>query len=160
MRRATLCNGWRIAILSILFATGPLVCLAANVRAADEADKALAAMQGTWEILSFESGTDSAPAGDLVNVRRIVEKTHVVWKDGDKVLLETDIKIDPTARPMTLDSTIAGGDGKGETMQAIYKFEGKELWICFKPPGDGRPSEFFAAPGASQILFKARRIDP
>jgi len=135
-----------------------LVCGSANLLADDVAEQALASMQGTWEIISFSSGQDDVPAATLRNWRRTVKGGHVVWKDGDQTMVELDIKLDATRTPRTLDSTVATGDGRGDTMLAIYELKGDELRVCFRPPGEARPKEFFAAPGAGQLLYTARRL--
>lgn len=120
--------------------------------------KALDAIQGTWTVLSFTSNGDEVPPSTIVAWQRIVKGTHVVWKDGDKVFLETDIAIDSSPTPMTLDSTIATGDAKGQTMLAIYELKDDFLRVCFAPPASVRPTIFSAAKDSGLLMFTAKRL--
>ena len=95
------------------------ILLAPAVLADEATDKALEALQGTWTIVSFTSNGEEVAAGQTAGWQRIVKGTHVEWKDGDMVFLETDIQIGPTNKPMTLDSTIATGDAKGRTLYRL-----------------------------------------
>jgi uncharacterized protein (TIGR03067 family) len=139
-----------------------LVCWSANARGEDvtldAAQKVLEAMQGTWTISSFTSDGEDAAASDIVAWKRTVKDRHVVWKDGDKLLLETDIKIDASVSPMRLDSTIATGDAKGQTMLAIYELSDDTLRVCFAPPGEPRPSVLAAPKGSGLLMFTAKRL--
>ena len=147
----------RAHVFATLVAAVFVPCLArcsARLRADDDAQQALAAMQGTWEIVSFTSGQDDVPAATLKNWRRTVKGNHVVWKDGDQTMIELNIKLDATNTPMMLDSTVATGDGRGDTMLAIYELKGDELRVCFRPPGEARPKEFFAAPAPANCCIR------
>jgi uncharacterized protein (TIGR03067 family) len=137
-----------------------VVSCSVNARADELADKALEELQGTWVILSFTSGDEDVPAATLQNWRRFVRGNRVTWKDGDMTLLELEIRVDPKLSPKTLDSTVVTQDGSGGTMLAIYELAGDELRVCFKPPGEGRPKEFFTAAGAGQLMYHARRVGP
>jgi uncharacterized protein (TIGR03067 family) len=145
---------------AIIAATMVSMLLAATSRAEDAADKALAAQQGTWTILSFTSDGNDLPLSQIVTWQRIVKGTHVAWKDGDQAMVELDIKIDPTQSPVALDSTIATGDAKGQTLRAIYAFEDNILRVCFSPPGEPRPTQFTAAKDSGQLMYTAKRLSP
>ncbi|MGD9724155.1 MAG: TIGR03067 domain-containing protein [Pirellulales bacterium] len=135
-------------------------CLPVGLCAAEPANPALDAMQGTWTVLTFTSNGEEVPASTIVAWKRTVTGKHVVWKDGDLVLVETDFEIDPSKSPMTLDSTIATGDAKGQTMLAIYEFKDDVLRVCFAPPGEPRPVVFSAAAGTDALMYTCQRLKP
>jgi len=117
-----------------------------------------AAMQGTWKIESFINNGDTLSNDTFSSWRRIVKDDRVTWKRGDEVLVELSIKYNPRVKPMTLDSTIQSGDGKGQTLLAIYELNDGELRVCAAPPGKPRPRDFSSTPGSDQLFYSARRI--
>ncbi len=117
-----------------------------------------AAMQGTWKIESFINNGETLSNDTFSSWRRIVKDDRVIWKRGDEVLVELAIKYNPRAKPMTLDSTIQTGEGKGQTLLAIYELNDGELRVCAAPPGKPRPRDFSSTPGSDQLFYSARRI--
>jgi uncharacterized protein (TIGR03067 family) len=146
----------RVAV--IVLVAGLAAAARADEPASETAKKAMDAMQGTWAVLSLSSNGEDVPPETIATWQRIVKDTHVVWKDRGDTLLETDIKIDPSKLPMTLDSTIASGDAKGQTMLAIYELADDVLRVCFAPPGEPRPTAFGAASGSGLLMFTAKRL--
>ena len=132
----------------------------ASALAAEPTRKDIDAMQGTWAIVSFTADGSQIAAETINSWRRIVDGDRVTWKQGEEILVELTIKFDPTAKPMTLDSTIAAGENKGQTMLAIYELDGDEFRMCFAPPGMPRPTEFSSAAGSGQLLYTANRLKP
>ena len=132
--------------------------LSGGIRATEPNQKDIEAMQGVWTIESFTVDGNKISPEQLKNWRRIVEGNHVTWKNGPATIAELDIKFDRTKKPMTLDSTIATGDNKGETLLAIYELNGDELRVCFASPGKPRPTEYSSKPGSGQSLYTARRV--
>jgi uncharacterized protein (TIGR03067 family) len=100
------------------------------------------------------------PQETIQKWRRIVVGDRVTWKQNEDIMVELRIKFDPTAKPMTIDSTIESGDAKGQTMLAIYELNGDELRVCFTPPDKTRPTKFSAAQGTGQLLYTAKRLKP
>ena len=135
-----------------------VVFLAAPLGAVEPDPKALEAMQGTWTMLSFKSNGDEVAADTIVTWQRVVSGKHVIWKEKSETFLETDFSIDASKTPMTLDSTIATGDAKGQTMLAIYELKDDVLRVCFAPPGNPRPSTFDASSGTGHLMFTAKRL--
>jgi uncharacterized protein (TIGR03067 family) len=116
------------------------------------------AMQGTWTIESFTLEGNTVDPEQLKNWRRIVERNHVTWKNGDQMMVELDIKFDATKTPHTLDSTIKTGESSGHTLLAIYELKDDQLKVCFAKPGAERPKDFSSESGSGQSLYVARRI--
>jgi uncharacterized protein (TIGR03067 family) len=137
-----------------------IVGASVTLRAGEPDQQALDPMQGSWTLLTFVSNGDEVAAGTIVTWKRTVTGKHVVWYDGDAVMVETDFEIDPRKTPMTLDSTIATGDAKGQTMLAIYELKDDVLRVCFAPPGEPRPAVFSAAQGTGALMFTCKRFKP
>ncbi|RIK83284.1 MAG: hypothetical protein DCC68_03930 [Planctomycetota bacterium] len=135
-----------------------LALFASFVRADEPQKEARDAMQGTWTIESFTLNGNEVDPGQLKNWRRIVERNHVTWKNGDQTMIELEIKFDPSQAPHTLDSTIKTGESSGHTLLAIYEFKDDKLTVCFANPGDARPKEFSSKPESGQSLYVARRV--
>lgn len=147
-----------LALAAVAAAIGSL---SGGMRAAEPSQEDVAAMQGTWAIESFTLDGNPIAPEQLNAWRRIVEDNHVTWKDGDQTMVELDIKFDPGREPMTLDSTIATGEAKGQTLLAIYELiTDDELRVCFAYPGKPRPTEYSSGPGTGQSLYTAKRVRP
>jgi uncharacterized protein (TIGR03067 family) len=144
--------------LAIAAGAAMIGALSGGIRAAEPNQKDIEAMQGVWTIESFTLDGNKISPEQLKNWRRIVEGNHVMWKNGPATIAELDIKFDRTKKPMTLDSTIATGDNKGETLLAIFELNGDELHVCFTSPGNPRPTEYSSKPGSGQSLYTARRV--
>jgi uncharacterized protein (TIGR03067 family) len=72
------------------------------------------------------------------------------------------VKIDPKAKPTTVDFLIDEGpeDAKGKTAKSIYKFEGEKLILCLSQPGKDRPKEFEQNEGETYLFqLKKKAID-
>jgi uncharacterized protein (TIGR03067 family) len=108
--------------------------------AATAAD-ALKALKGTWV---SDEGVDSTWTFEGETLKASVNGLDYVCK----------VKIDPKAKPATLDLTIDEGpeDAKGKTSKCIYKMEGEKLILCVSHPGKDRPKEFEQAEGESYVF--------
>lgn len=140
-------------VVTLVFALSATSGLAADPPAGDDE-----AMQGEWTIESLTFHGNVVESSELSTWRRIVEKNHAIWKRGEEVLLELDIKFDAALKPKTLDSTVASGAEKGQTALAIYELDGDTLRVCFADPGQARPTEFSSNAGSLQGLYTAKRI--
>lgn len=145
----------KLAITLLLVAMA--ATLSASVRAAEPSQKDIEAMQGTWAIESFTLDGNKLDPEQLKGWQRIVDNSHVVWKNGTETIVELDIKFDPSQEPMTLDSKIATGDAKGKTILAIYELKDDELRVCFAMPDKPRPTEYSSPAGSGQSLYTAKR---
>jgi len=152
----------RTFMLLMIAAAAAAGGVASESVAADEKprqkDEQVAAMQGVWAIKAFTIDGNAISPDQLKNWRRIVKKNHVTWKNGDDAMIELDITFDPTQKPMTLDSTIATGESKGQVLRAIYEFKVDELRVCFADAENARPKDFSSTSGNGQSLFVARRV--
>jgi uncharacterized protein (TIGR03067 family) len=108
--------------------------------AADAAD-ALKALKGTWV---SDEGIDSSWTFEGETLKATVNGLDYICK----------VKVDPKAKPATLDLTIDEGpeDSKGKVSKCIYKREGEKLILCVSMPGKDRPKEFEQTEGESYVF--------
>src|SRR5262249_38813497 len=128
---------------------------------ADKKDKEK--LQGTWYVVSAESGGEENPdikkqkhflaiKGDEFSIRR-----------GDEVMVKGTFKVDSSKKPKIINMKVKEGskvndDDEAETARGIYKLEGDELTWCVNEPGSGnRPKEFATKEGTKIMLFKLKR---
>ena len=137
-----------------------VVVLCLGTSAAQEADKKeLGKLAGTWTLKEL---TFDGEAHKL--------KFNVVFKGNEGRVEGNDsveseyakikFKIDPTAKPQTMDITVASGSQTDATMEAIYEVKDDELRICAKVFGKGRPKDFASADGSSVVLLVLTRKTP
>ena len=151
----------RIFLALVAFAT--LICISAPAVLAAEPsvkDQHAAAMQGVWSIEAFSLEGNAIDSEQFKSWRRIVKNNHVTWKNGDDTMIELDIAFDHSKKPMTLDSTIAKGESKGQVLLAIYELKGDTLRVCFGNPDKPRPTDFSSKSGSGQSLYTAKRVKP
>ena len=121
-------------------------------------DQALA--QGTWIVSKMEVADGHAPPpevlgdlevtikGDRITVMSLGKKSAVFHakftNNGTKNPKELDL-VETDEKGVSEENLLPRG--KGDTMAAIYKFEGDQLMIAAPPkPGEPRPSQFEATP--------------
>lgn len=135
MRRSKLGPAGRV-VAAAAGVLGVLLLGAAVARAAERKDAAnvegdLKKMQGRW--------TATLPNGDVA--RYTITGDRVRCKTPDEEI-EVTVTLDPDAKPhKTMDGKVVGGDG--QTVPAIYRFQGDDaLVISYRPPDQGRPTDF------------------
>ena len=91
-------------------------------------------------------------------------KTNFTLKfDGDKYEVAAEsldkgtYKLDPAAKPKTLDITGVEGPNAGRKIQGIYELENDTLRICYGLAGSARPTEFKSPPGKRTFLVTYKR---
>jgi uncharacterized protein (TIGR03067 family) len=156
----------------IALVLGASVLVAATVRAGDadkEKDDAikkdLAALEGTWVITGKEFMGKQATKEEIDD---LAAESELVIKDGKstrtdlatkKIVNEATLKLDPTAKPKTVDVTYTSGPVKGTTDKAIYEIDGDTLKVCYTlEPGAERPTEFAAKPDGKTFVLTFKRV--
>jgi uncharacterized protein (TIGR03067 family) len=123
----------------------------AVVRAGDAED--LAAMKGTWSIVSAER--DGKDVTDATVTMTFDGVSKVAVKRGDKQIFDGTAKLDAAKSPKTIDVTQESeGDLKGRTIPGIYELDGDTLKVC---SGKERPTDFTAAAGSNRFLRVYKR---
>ena len=96
--------------------------------------KELAALKGTWVVVSAERDGNKLSDGQIEGVRFTIEETgRAVVRKGEEVIFEGTLKIDPSKTPKTEDATqTSEGENKGRTVLSIYELKGEQLEDLFR----------------------------
>lgn len=124
---------------------------------ADDLEKELKKLEGTWTFDSVEAGGNKMPAEQFKTMSVTMEGTKYSVKLNDMVVEAATHKIDPNKSPKTMDVTVTEGPNKGKVYLAIYEINGDTLKVCFDPEGKKRPTEFKGDVG-SQTLVVHKRV--
>ena len=121
--------------------------LAAEDKKKDTDKKDLEKLAGKWQPTSMQVGKAKLSDAQLKAITLTMEgdkyKVIAVEEKGpspDK----GSFKIDPKAKPMTMDIKGDEGPNKGKTFLCIYEVDGDSLKICYDLEGKKRPTEFKA----------------
>jgi uncharacterized protein (TIGR03067 family) len=117
-------------------------------------------LQGTWKVVSVERNGKKTPARDTARLKVVVAGDKVTALDDNEVTDEYAFRLDPAARPRTIDLTRTSGKEKGKVTRGIYSFEGDRLTVCSGEPDKDRPKAFAAPEGTDQTLFVFERARP
>jgi uncharacterized protein (TIGR03067 family) len=122
--------------------------------AGQEADDAKA-IQGTWQPVKGEVGGTAMKEEVLKIISMKLEggKYEVKAENMDK----GTYKIDPSAKPKTIDVAGVEGPNAGKTLLAIYELDGDTLRICYGLGGSPRPKEFKSPAGTPTLLLSYER---
>ena len=148
---------WR-AIFAILVA-GVGLSVAAGDAKEEAIMKDLVALKGTWRVVSAARDGNKLTHEQIKNVRFTIEENgQALVKNGEQILFEGTIKIDPTKTPKTEDATqTSEGENKGKATLSIYEIEGDTLKICSAEPGNDRSTDFSSKPGSGHFLRVFKR---
>ncbi len=123
-----------------------LIACAGPARADEkESARALKELKGTW---SADEPIESKWTFEGETLKASVNGVDYTCK----------VKVDPKAKPATIDLQIDEGpeESKGMTSKCIYKLEDGKLILCVSLPGKDRPTEFEAVEGES-FLFELKK---
>lgn len=107
-----------LAILSVI--TAPLPPWSAD----DTTRSELQALQGTWKTVGLEAGGRPLPT------ESVIDFTFIVGADGKSIgkmgatEYQSQISVDPTKNPMTIDNAHQTGTHQGKKQYGIYKLDG------------------------------------
>ncbi len=112
----------------------------------------LAKLQGTWEIVTLDTGSGSlVQSGDMGTFKLIVEGEKLSSKTasspGWKAL---PIKLDTSANPKRLDMEL----GPGNWSPCIYEFDGDTLKFVETGGNKVPPTEFLGGKGFNYFVWK------
>lgn len=128
----------------------------------DDAGKASAGLEGTWELTGLVDGGKTAPPEVLRGAKAMFTKDTftLISPDGVEKTLY-NIKTDAAKSPKTIDITATEGTFKGEAVPAIYEIVGDTLRLC-QPhrPGTPRPTRFAAPADSGLILMTFKKAKP
>ena len=128
------------------------------------AEKELAALQGTWVIVGkqFMGKTASEEEVKKLTGRTLImenKKTEIGEDLGkEEVISESTFKVDPAAKPKTMDLKFISGPFKGETQLALYELNGDTLKVCYSfGEGAPRPTEFAGKLDGKSLFLTYKR---
>jgi uncharacterized protein (TIGR03067 family) len=126
-----------------------------------QAEEAQKNLQGTWVATKAER---DGKAADYVVGHRLSftgNRFRILSKDG-KTLYEGTFRVDPKAKPATIDFEHTEGDLKGNSWKGIYVLDGDTLTTCDNAPNldKGRPAAFEAKTGSGYVFISFERAKP
>ena len=140
------------ALCCLILGTGVIAALA---QPDEEAQRQL---QGAWTATQAER--DGRTADNVVGHRLAFagNRFRIQSKDG-KVLFTGTVRLDPNAKPASIDFEHAEGTLKGKAWKGIYALDGDTLRICDNAPNmdKGRPAAFEAKSGSGYVLITFKR---
>lgn len=152
-------------MLSILTANIPL--RAADGPKAKAVTKEIKRLEGTWIVVSEEVNgrkLNEAEINAQSNEPMVIKGNTLREFKGDGATLNSEFKIDPTAKPKTLDLAVISATGdlkkyEGKRSRAIYKLDGDRLKVCWTlfAVERERPKEFATKPDSGLLLSVYKR---
>jgi uncharacterized protein (TIGR03067 family) len=131
-----------------------LVFVIAGTLRADDAEKDLMKLVGTWqEVSNISDGKERAEAD--VKSSTVVIDASGKWealKDGT-VYLKGSVKLDPSKKPRAAEWTVEGFD---KPVLGIYDVDGDTWKHCFAM--DKRPTEFGSKEGSGVTYIVLKRV--
>jgi uncharacterized protein (TIGR03067 family) len=117
------------------------------------------ALDGTWLPTTAEMSGKPLDEATRKSMKLVLEgEKYTVTLN--KVADKGTIKIDPMAKPKSMDILGTEGPNKGRTLLAIYEVKGDTLRICYDLSGKKRPTEFTTQTGDKNFLVKYERTKP
>lgn len=146
-----------------------------------DAERELAALQGTWTLRNFDTGNFSRnkdpsswplpggkgpdKSGEASELRWVVKQNEITWTSPSGREIKASFTIDPFQTPKRIDLTFISGPHKGETYPGIYQrgdLDENILWLCLADPGSKnvRPKEFSYQWGEGRSLLSLYPFRP
>jgi uncharacterized protein (TIGR03067 family) len=142
--------------------TIPCICIATILFAAvwsqDAADERKL-LEGTWLPTAAELSEKPFDEATLKSMKLVIEGDKYTVTVG-KAIDKGAVKIDPAAKPKTMDIIGADGPNKGKTFLAIYELNGDTLRVCYDLSGKARLTEFKTEKGNLLFLATYKRAKP
>jgi uncharacterized protein (TIGR03067 family) len=129
--------------LLLLLAVIPLAAAPNDEEGSGDAKK----LQGSWVLASGRDDGKKLDEEALKGARLTVEGDRHTVREGDATYKGTH-KLDPAAKPKTIDITDTEGPFRGKTVLGIYELDGDTFKICYAPPERDRPRDFSAPAGS------------
>jgi uncharacterized protein (TIGR03067 family) len=146
----------RLQVVTILLA-GPLL-VAGPAPSAGGDKKSGGELDGTWQMVSITGKGKDIPPDDIKNMTVEIKDGRAVVRRGGQVVGASDLKIDPSKTPKTIDSTTTSpGQGKEQLSKGIYELKGDTLRLCTAVSGKERPTSFASTAENLQSILILRR---
>jgi uncharacterized protein (TIGR03067 family) len=119
-----------------------------------------APLQGTWTLVSLETGVSLASLlswDDLTGARLMVRGDRYDCRLG-KLGLEAAYTIAPR-QPKAIDLAVTSGPDKGKVIRAAYEVRGDTLRICYRQQqGAERPATCRVRPAGETVIITWQRL--
>jgi uncharacterized protein (TIGR03067 family) len=134
--------------------------VSAKPKAMESNDRAIAdelkRFEATWRFVEIEVRGQKVPEKAFAKDTLILKgKTFASYVAGR--LVHGEFKIDPLAKPKTIDIIFTEGPGKGHSQKGIYELDGDTQKICIAMPDQPRPTEFVTSPQNEHIIEILKR---
>ena len=106
-----------------------------------------AALQGEWAMVSGTANGMPIPEQMVKNMKRVCKGGEVTVTMGEQIFMKAKVKLDPSAKPKTVDFEVTDGPNKGKKLLGIYEVEGDTFKSCFAAPDAERPKDFTSKEG-------------
>lgn len=136
----------------VLFLSFLFLMLPAADSKEDAAKKDLDKLQGTWKMASLEVDGKTVPEDKLKSSTLTIKGDKYIISVNDKTY-ETQLTLDATEKPKTIDMKFLDGANKDKTALGIYKIDGETFTMCRAlNPGQARPQDFGTWPNTNTFL--------
>jgi uncharacterized protein (TIGR03067 family) len=131
-----------------------LLLAGASVGIADDAEKDLKKLVGTWEEVSHIADGKAKSADEVKGTTVVIDASGKweAFKDGTSLLKGT-VKLDPGKKPKAADWAIEGSD---MVAKSIYEVDGDTWKHCFSLKD--RPTEFESKEGSEVYYIVLKRV--
>jgi uncharacterized protein (TIGR03067 family) len=119
-------------------------------------DDELKRFKATWRFVEIEAEGQKIP-------EKAFEKDTLVLRGNQFTsyvsgrIVHGIFKIDPIAKPKTIDIIFTEGPGKGHSQKGIYELDGDTQKICIAMPDQPRPTEFASKAGSGHVMEILKR---
>jgi uncharacterized protein (TIGR03067 family) len=126
----------------------------AGIGVADDAEKDLKKLVGTWEEVSHVDNGKALPADELKGTTVVIDASGKweAFKNGTSFLKGT-VKLDPSKKPKEADYAI---DGSDMVAKGIYEVDGDTWKHCFGLKE--RPTKFESKEGSESHYVVLKRV--
>ncbi|MDB5341415.1 MAG: hypothetical protein JWN70_7034 [Planctomycetaceae bacterium] len=115
-------------------------------------------LQGTWKLVSGEADGKALTEKQLKDGKLVIKgEKYTVTIEGRGTTTGVQ-KLDPKAKPKTIDIKDDSGANKDKTGLGIYEVKGDELHVAFAPAGKPRPTKFTTAPDSGHWMHVWKRV--
>lgn len=118
-------------------------------------------LQGAW--IATKAENEGKAAEDVVGHRLVITGNGFQIRSGDgKLLYGGSVRMDPSAKPASIDFAHKEGVLKGKAWKGIYALDGDTLTTCDNAPDmkKSRPAAFQAKRGSGYVLITFKRAKP
>lgn len=122
----------------------------------DESARDLAALQGSWTLVSSEVNGESTSDQPEKLSLVVSNAQYATMKDSRHI--SYTLRLEPSTDPKAFELTLEDGPAKGQVLKGIYKLEGDRFTVCHGlTPQDDRPVEFSTGAESGHTLIVWRR---